>query len=56
MPEHATAIKMLRESKLSKSDKRDLYEMYLEECEERSVNAAIDTLQSDIRDLEGREG
>lgn len=52
MAEHDTAITMIRESKLSRGDKRDLYEIYLEDAEEHSVHAALDSLASSIRDLE----
>lgn len=48
---HGEAIKLLRESSLSGRDKRDLYELYQEECEDTSVQTAMERLQSDIRDM-----
>ena len=48
--EHTEAIEMIRNAELSDDTKMDLYEMYLEDVEEYSMDTAIEKLEVGIRD------
>lgn len=52
---HQEAIKLIRESGLDKITKIDLYELYLEECEDTSVATAMDRLVSDVKDAQEKQ-
>jgi len=50
MEENEVAIAMILNTELSDDTKMDLYEMYLEDAEEYSIDAAIEKLEVGIRD------